>query len=314
MYCSTDLRNFLIYCFQIPWFVWFSDETESDLLSLCLLIYWSTVPLIYELMVPWSPDNSLSVLYRYLVFYGSPLLFIYCPGGLIPNWSAVLLIFCPTRLFLINCCWNIHLHFVLRKFPINANYCTVCYSKVRATDCIFAIFVPTSYPVIGSIGLRIYRGRSTKSVAGVHTGATPARRCSWVIPCYTMLHLFCLVLWDRLGVERRTRHVFKNHVRRSTGIFGTNTNRPALNVLHSTSKFKHVCALFACRFLRPWVSLALKVFTGNVAKWQWRFGASWLQDHYYICVRRTWIYSILGSSNELFIIIHIISRNLMWLT
>lgn len=183
---------------------------------------------------------------------------------------------------------------------------TVQYVKVRATDCIFCNLC---VDIIGSIGLRIYKGRSTKSVAGVHTGATPARRCSWIIPCYTMLHLFCLVLWDRLGVERRTRHVFKNHVRRrSTGIFGTNTNCPALNVLHSTSKFKHVCALFACRFLRPWVSLALKVFTGNAAKWQWRFGASWLQDHYYTCVRCTWIYSILGSSNKLFIIIILFTK------
>ena len=180
MYCSTDLRNFLIYCFQIPWFVRFSDETESDLLNLCLLIYWSTVPLIYELMVPWSPDHSLSVLYWYLVFYGSPLLFIYCLAGLIPNWSAVLLIFCLTRLFLIDCCWNIHLHLCFGNFPLML--ITVQYVKVRATDCIFCNLC---VDIIGSVGLRIYKGRSTKSVAGVHTEATPARRCSWG---YTLLY------------------------------------------------------------------------------------------------------------------------------
>ena len=149
-----------------------------------------------------------------------------------------------------------------------------------------------------------------------------------LISCWSTVAgtLFCLVRWDGLGVERRRRYVFKNTVRRSTGIFETNMNCPALYILHSISKFKHVCALFACRILRPWVSLALKVFTGNVARWQWRFGVSWLalstvvQDHYYACIRCCLhkcggidsVDSILESSNKLFTnshVIHVLSRN-----
>ena len=191
---------------------------------------------------------------------------MYCPAGLISYdlqsyWSFALLVSCWSTvagtLIYISC---------VGSFPLYHAKCCMLKSARRIAFFLQSLCWHHRFDPFRNLQRQDYKvsGRCSKrgrTSEDMQLGYTMVYH---VLPCYTRFVLF-----------------FEDQVD-----FLAQTNCAALCVLHSISKFKHVCALFACRILRPWVSLALKVSTGNVAKWQWRFGVSWLtlnkivQDHH----------------------------------